>query len=263
MGTRVGNYRGRLMVAALVGWLLLLPQLWGQETAAATMVLGNRLYEEGNYEAAVQTYQQLVDQGRRHPAQLYNLGNAYYRSGDLGRASLNYERADRLAPRDADVRANLTLARSQTIDQFGADVTAVDRLTLFARSWLTTDEMALLTWLLWLVLALLLTYRLLRSEPRRLWLTAAVSLTAALWVGGLFSMGSRIYVDVLRPDAVIVAAEVDVYSAPDTQETAVFTLHSGASVTIVQARRDWMRIALPGGELRGWLPETAVAAVAD
>ena len=47
----------------------------------------------------------------------YNLGNAYYRMDDITHAVLAYERALLLSPGDTDVRFNLQMARSKTIDK--------------------------------------------------------------------------------------------------------------------------------------------------
>ena len=80
------------------------------------MAATNALYEDGRYEQAARSFQQLVDKGYGDPVLYYNLGNAYFKQGDIGRAILNYLRAERLAPRDDDIRTNLDFARSQTLD---------------------------------------------------------------------------------------------------------------------------------------------------
>jgi hypothetical protein len=78
---------------------------------------GNRLYQDGDYAGAVERYERIVEAGYDSGALRYNIGNAYFKLGDLGKAILNYERSLRLSPRDEDARANLELARSLTVDQ--------------------------------------------------------------------------------------------------------------------------------------------------
>ena len=73
-------------------------------------------YQRGNYQQAIKDYESLLKDGASAEV-FYNLGNAYYRTDNITRAVLNYERAYRLAPADEDISFNLQLARSKTIDK--------------------------------------------------------------------------------------------------------------------------------------------------
>jgi len=81
----------------------------------------NRAYKEDRYQAAVDGYLKLIDRGFTHGHLFYNLGNACFRSGQLGRAILNYKRAQLLIPRDADLNFNLRYALDQTQDAITTD----------------------------------------------------------------------------------------------------------------------------------------------
>ncbi|MFQ5398349.1 MAG: tetratricopeptide repeat protein [Anaerolineae bacterium] len=228
-----------------------------------TLLLGNQLYEDGRFAEAAQTYQQLVDGGLRNATLYYNLGNAYFKQGDVGRAILNYERAARLAPRDADVRANLVLARTHAVDKYDtASASAVNRLVELARTWLTLNETAVLALSLWLFLGgLLLAYRHSGRGRRREGLQYMLILTALLLAGLALSLGGRLYLERVRPQAVILAEEINVMSGPGEQYITEFTLHSGAEVAVLETRGNWARLSLPGGELQGWAPEETLAVV--
>jgi tetratricopeptide (TPR) repeat protein len=78
--------------------------------------LGDEAYGKGNYQQAINDYEQLLKQGVSAEV-YYNLGNAYYRSENITKAIINYERALLLSPGDEDIRFNLQLARSKTIDK--------------------------------------------------------------------------------------------------------------------------------------------------
>ena len=78
---------------------------------------GNRLYQEGDFEGALASYLRLVEAGFESGEVYYNIGNTYFKLGDVARSILYYERARRLLPGDEDVRANLDLARSLTVDE--------------------------------------------------------------------------------------------------------------------------------------------------
>ena len=73
-------------------------------------------YARGQYQQAIKDYEALLAQGVSADL-YYNLGNAYYRSENITRAVLNYERALLLSPGDRDIRHNLQMARSKTIDK--------------------------------------------------------------------------------------------------------------------------------------------------
>lgn len=229
---------------------------------AEKMLTANQLYENGHYAQAAQAYQQLVDQGVVEGALYYNLGNAYYKQGDYGRAILNYRHAQHLLPRDPDVEANLALARAQAVDQFEAveDASPLNGLGGAVQSWFTPNELAMAalgTWILFVFLVILVGSAKTGSGWRRA-LQYALVLVGILLVVGVLSLGSSLYLEKDRSEGVIVAAEVDVTSGPGAQYVAEFTLHSGAEVQLVEVRGNWVRLALPGGALEGWVPASAV-----
>ncbi|MBF0486279.1 MAG: tetratricopeptide repeat protein, partial [Candidatus Omnitrophica bacterium] len=69
-------------------------------------------YKNGRYEEAIRLNEKVLGLGLESPALYYNLGNSYFRSRKLGKAIVNYLRAQALAPRDSDIHANLGFARS-------------------------------------------------------------------------------------------------------------------------------------------------------
>ncbi|HPR32608.1 MAG TPA: tetratricopeptide repeat protein, partial [Prolixibacteraceae bacterium] len=69
----------------------------------------NRYYLSDDFARAIESYENLINQGYEPAALYYNLGNAHYKRGNLARAILNYERALLLAPNDEDIRFNLEL----------------------------------------------------------------------------------------------------------------------------------------------------------
>ena len=73
--------------------------------------LGNEAYAEGKYDEAVSYYKGVLEQKGYSASLLYNIANAYYQKEDVGQAILNYERALYLDPGNADIQANLGLAR--------------------------------------------------------------------------------------------------------------------------------------------------------
>jgi hypothetical protein len=239
------------------------------ETLSATedekMQIANNLYEEGQYLQAAQAYQQLVDLGVADSALFYNLGNAHFKQGDYGQAIVNYRRAQQLAPRDPDVEANLALARAQTVDQFegAGEAGFLAQVGGTLQSWFALDELALAALAAWIlfVFVLLLFISARAGTAWRRGVRTALVVSALVLVVGVLSLGSVLYVENGRSEGVIIAAEVDVTSGPGAQYVTEFTLHSGAEVDLVEARGNWVRLALPGAGLEGWVPAGAIEPV--
>ncbi len=215
----------------------------------------NRAYEQGKFPQAVSGYEQLLKDGARSSAIYFNLGNAWFRSGHPGKAIARYRMAERLSPRDTDIRANLDFARraSQEGD------------ALHPKQWgtwsqrLTTDEWTLAaSFCLWLLLLTLAAIRLRPSLKPTLknWnVTAAVMLL-------LTSAGLAASHRTTRPGtaAVIAAATAAVRYGPFDESQSHFTLRDGAEVAVVDRKGDWAQIR-DASQRTGWLKTEHLAFV--
>ncbi len=229
-----------------------------QETAppqapADRFQTGNSLYQAGDYEGALDAYLGLYEDGLESGELHYNIGNAYFRLGELGRAILFFERARIGLPRDDNVRSNLELARSLTADQItplpGFWVPRVVNwaVQLVPRGWL----IAILA-LSYLGLASFLLYRLLAGRPPN-WTRHAAVAAATL----TFVVGTNLLIrefGVGRAErGVILQTEATVQSAPsDDPSLQLFTIHEGAVVRIDRRSSDWLEIVLEDGKV-GWV----------
>ena len=223
----------------------------------------NQLYLQGDYAGAVEAYETVLDAGFESFALHYNLGNAYFKTGDLGRSILEWERARAVAPSDPDVLANLELARSRTAD-------AVEPLPRF---WLVSA----VSW--WIDL---LPRRLLIAIVATAWLAAGAGVSARIlarrddvrrsagWVAiasgaVVVILGTNLFVRELgigRPErGVILADAVPVRSAPaDQDDLTLFEIHEGTRVRIDQRAGEWAEIVLEDGKV-GWVPADAMGVI--
>jgi len=217
---------------------------------------GNQLYQEGDFPGAVEAYEAVRSAGFESADLHYNLGNAYFKEGQLGRAILEWERALTMAPGDPDATANLELARSITAD-------AVEPLPRF---WL----FAVLSWWVWLIprgllIALVAGAWLVAcgGVVLRIWSRSAEVRRLAGWLaiaagGVVLVFGTNLFVRELRigqPErGVILAASVPVRSAPAEQDDlTLFEIHEGTRVRIDQRTGDWAEVVLDDGKV-GWVP---------
>lgn len=83
-----------------------------------TKSLADSLYSKGQYQSAADIYEYLLTDKGISSDVYYNLGNAYYRLGMFAKSILNYERALLLSPSDSDIKSNLALAYSKTVDKY-------------------------------------------------------------------------------------------------------------------------------------------------
>lgn len=213
----------------------------------------NAQYAEGNYAEAAKQYEALlVDQPSADV--YYNLGNAYFKCGELSSAILCYERCLRLRPTDRDARHNLQFAETQIIDKIE------DHSSFFLSTWavLLRNLLSIPTWVilavcLWLICLLSLFGFLLgqtialRKSSFYIGLVALVlSLSAA---ANAYSLHHR---DTLRAEAIITQGIVNAKSSPDRSGTDLFTLHEGTKVNIEETIGEWVNIHV--GNHVGWIP---------
>ncbi|MCH9009092.1 MAG: hypothetical protein IIC21_00525 [Chloroflexi bacterium] len=230
---------------------------------AEQMLTANQLYEDAEYVESANAYQQLVGQGYTNVRLYHNLGNAYYKRGELGRALVNYLRAQRLSPRDADVKANLELARSQTVEKLDLKRAPLfTRLSLVTVPWMTFNETALATVAAWYLLAITFAALVLMrgKGPRK----AVFSLVLVfLLMFGTVSIifGSRSYAVATGERGVIVMKSTEFSSGPGTSYKRLSTLHEGAEARVLTRRGSWTKIELFDAGRQGWVEARAVEAV--
>ena len=216
----------------------------------------NAAYRKGDYEAAVGEYERLVSAGLESGPLYFNLGNAYFKRDEIGRAILSYERAQILMPRDADLRANLAYARERASVE-PASVPLWAR-ALFAPAFRMRSEELVLVWTaawwgLWIALALrMLVGRGRVGLSRVAWIAAL----AATFVGA--SLGYRLSRIEGDGRAVVTAAgKTVVRYEPSSAGADYFTVGEGTLLEVRKARARWVQVERADG-LRGWAPADAI-----
>jgi tetratricopeptide (TPR) repeat protein len=246
-------------LAALSALLWSLPQSGSAQSAAAGLSgQANEAYAEGDYERAIELYQQILAHDVIDGAILYNLGNAYFKTNQLGKSILFFERASRLLPRDRDVAANLMLVRELTVDK-----TAEESPPLPVR-WITyparTMNLNELTWVafaLYLATAFLVIAAIwIRPAGLRKKILVSGLIAVVLFLAAGASLLGNIYQQKIASRAIILESAADARSGPGQEYTKIFTLHEGTKVRIREQRASWYLIALPNG-LGGWIPQAA------
>jgi len=246
---------GRSKTAPLPGWLLAaLLAFSGLATAQPNELFqkAGRAYDAGQFAVASSNYTAMLQQGQREPQVYFNLGNAEFRQGHGGAAVLAYRRAWQLAPRDADIAANLQFALEQT----GAALPAASLLERILQN-LSATEWRLATVVLFWLLAAMACAGLLLAAKRRLFL----SVTAGLFVLFLVTLGGVAYwldLQARQPEAVIMQP-AKILFAPLPNATEYYALPAGSIVRIEAREGAWCRIRSAGRA--GYLPQSNCVAV--
>ena len=213
----------------------------------------NQDYREGKFPEAVKGYRQLIRSGHDGPQIQYNLGNAWFRMNELGRAVLAYERARVAMPRDADLNYNLAHAQDQVVDA----ISPSRGFFSMAFFWLPMVSAGELFWCFAILNLLLWTALLVRLFHSSEWLFYALLLVLCLWLATGLSLGMK-WAQVHNDHrAVILEKEVAVLAGPHEGDTTLFKLHEGAIVEQERSEDGWRLIRLPDKK-RGWLPEEAL-----
>ncbi len=221
------------------------------QNPTATFEQANKLYEQGKFADAAKTYESLRQQGQTSPELLFNLGNAYFKSGQTGRAMLAYRQAELLAPRDPDLRANLSFVGG-TVD--GASPMSrwrafLHRLTLNEWTFVTTQ-------LLWVWFALLIAGQIKATwkKPLRLY-TRFAGIATVLCAAILFFAQQEV---LGTPTGVVITKEAVVRYGPVEESQTSFVLHDGAEVRVVDQNNGWLRVT-DAARREGWLKSDQVA----
>ncbi|MCX6835006.1 MAG: tetratricopeptide repeat protein [candidate division Zixibacteria bacterium] len=220
----------------------------------------NRFYEQRAYDSAVFVYRQLVSEGMESAPLYFNLGNAYFRSGDLGQAVLCYLRAKRLDPADPDIKANLEFARQYTSVQMeGVRLNPVGSLF---ESIVEPYRLSMLAWISSGFFILLFAFFIARFGfairgaliKVGIWLTFLLLFSASLLTTVKYDH------DFLTRRGVIVAEECVVRTGPSEQADKELDASPGLIVEILDQSGDFYNVLFEN-QRRGWVRKDLLAVV--
>jgi len=229
---------------------------------AVTKAEADSAYVQERYQQAAKDYEELLKQGVSADL-YYNLGNCYYRMDQMTQAVLNYERALLLSPGDEDIRFNLQMARSKTIDKITPES------EMFFVTWYRSlvNVMSVDGWartaLVALIVAIVLALFYLFSD--RIWLRkigffGGILLLLVFLMSNLFAWQQKRNLT-QRTGAIVIKSAVNVKSTPSKNGTDLYILHEGTKVTVTDATmREWRKIRVADGK-EGWLEVSEIEVI--
>jgi len=223
---------------------------------AGVFVDAVRAYKAGNYAAAAAQFEAIAATRVKNSDLFYNIGNAYLKAKDLGRAILWYERAKKLAPSDPDLKFNLAYAQSLLKDKKEAGFSFADVLYFWqgmvSLKWLQYTSITLsFCFFIWATVQKIRGRQIFSVVGIFIFLTfAATTLAAGLEY-------NRINSDV---KAVILAEQADVRSGTMDNATLLFDLHAGTRVHVLEKKESHMKIRFAKDKV-GWVASSKVGII--
>lgn len=211
-------------------------------------------YDRGKYSQSAQAWQSIADTGMVSAELFYNLGNAYFKAGEIPQAILYYERSLLLNPGDEDTEFNLQVARSRILDRIEAIP------PFFLKRWMksiqdlfSSDGWAIISitsFLLMLLLASLFLYsRRLGLRRSGFWLGILMLFVSVASFGFSRSQKEEI---TQNPYAIVFSPSVTALSEPNAGSAELFVIHEGLKVKMLDQKGDWQEIRLSDGKT-GWV----------
>lgn len=249
MNLSLSFFKRKMVVVFLALWWFAVPGM--AEEVSSVFNDANRLYEQGKFPEAAAAYQKIISDGRTSTPLFFNLGNAWLKAGKTGQAIAAYRRAEKMTPRDPDVRTNLRFARSLAN---GGTPLPENRLSVILNR-LTVNEWTVLTSLvvsLWFVILALQQWRK-EGEKKFRGLLVGMGIVAVLFLILTASVLQRNSI----PQAIVIVPEAVVRRGTFAESPSVFTLQDGAEIRIAGKKEDWLEV-VDGSHRKGWLLQSQV-----
>lgn len=225
----------------------------------AKMKKAYEAYSQTDYATAIQLYEEILEADYASSDLFYNLANAYYKENRIGKAILNFERALKMNPENADASFNLRLSNLRVLDNVEAPpklfLAKWGNEVLHARSSHQWGIFALLG--VWIALLVGVGYLWGNTKglKRGFFLLACISLLVSFSFLGFGLRKSGLELN--SQEAIILSPNAYVKSAPDAQSTDLFILHEGIKVSLIDGVGEWANISLADGKV-GWVAKSAL-----
>ncbi|MBQ0095596.1 MAG: tetratricopeptide repeat protein [Bacteroidetes bacterium] len=213
-------------------------------------------YIQGDWLTAIGMYEDIIENQGVNPTLYMNLGNAWLKMDEVAKAILYYERAYLLDPSDDDIKFNLELARTKTVDK----VNPVNELFIVvwfkkALAVLDVDGWGMVAVAAFILTLVLLGFFLFSKKMGIRKISFCFSaiffvLSILSYIFATTQMGNIRN----RDTAIIMSPSVTVKSTPSSGGTDLFIIHEGRKVQILDASmKEWVEISLEDGNT-GWVP---------
>ncbi len=223
--------------------------------AQNTFEKGNDCYQKAQYKEAIEIYETILNSQQKESFELYfNLANSYYKLNKVAAAIYNYEKALRLEPENQAALNNLAFAKKLIID----DIKEVPKVGFSALLHQFTGQLFFDTWGLLAIISSVLFlasfviyYFTQKPSLKRAFFSLMIVLLVAIPILLGMAFFEKNYFE-NEKTAIVFAEKTMVKSEPITTSPAIFTLHEGTKISLLESLKEWQKIQLPDGT-QGWI----------
>lgn len=207
-------------------------------------------YDQGDFNTAINHYEAVLKKGLKSADLNYNLGNAYFRNGQLGLSILYFEKALKIEASNENAQFNLKLANTKLSDKFDAvPQFSVNRILIGINTYLSHEILSILAILFVLIAAGIFiwgkkekTHKLIKYS--RILALAGILITLLAWK---MQTANNSY-----KAGILIQPASNIFSEPNPNSTLLFEIHEGTKVEIISESDGWLNIKAPNNEV-GWI----------
>ena len=220
--------------------------------------LANNYYQKGDYIKAIEEYLKIMDAGIESGSLYYNIGNSFLKMGRAGYAILCYEKARRIIPRDADLKANLEYAKTLAADTTDETASGNIAARIIKRPFreFNLNAIAILAAVIYCIVivltALFIMSPIIARKLRVLYVVALATFTMSL-----AAFGIRFYDEKVLKHGIVVVKEAEAKYEPIDKSTTYYKLREGSNVVILSTRDGWRQVKRYDGKT-AWVNKNAV-----
>ncbi len=247
------------LINIILGILLLTNLISAQNTFEQA----NNKYIAGEYEEALITYESILNSGSNLSKELlFNMGNTYFKLGQVDKAILHYEKAKKYFETDNDIEANLEICRTKIIDKIPDQNSSPIKLAFKKTANLLSEK----SWGILSILLLLITattFILFRLSSKIA--VKKISFYSSIVFLIIFSVSialGKLKINNItnQKSGIIITSSVNVKSEPTNATTNLFVIHSGLKVEILREVKDWVNIKL-SNDKQGWIKKNQISLI--
>ena len=219
----------------------------------------NTAYMNGDWAGATAIYDSIEQAGMASVKLYYNMGGAYFKNGQIGKAVLYYNKALRIDPTDEDTQYNLRVANGYVKDQIEVvPEFFVSRWVRSVRTAVNSNTWAVLSLVagLLMLMALMIYLLPLGLGYRKAGFAVAVVMGAFTLLSANFASEQRRNA-LHSSEAIVMIGAAPVKSSPDRTSKDIFVIHEGTQVTVLDRLGDWCQVSIADGN-KGWMPTSSI-----
>jgi len=219
------------------------------------MKAGNDYFQNKQFPEAIVSYETILNQGYLSSDLYYNLGNAFYRTGELGKAILYFEKALKISPGNDDAAYNLKIVNARTVDKIQEipPLFLIKWWNILLSSFTSTGWQVIIFVFYMLLLVCIALYFLIKhlQVQKFSFIFGVLNIIALFFSVILFF--SSLSMESSNDHGILLQSVANAKISPDTQSNDAFVIHEGIKFQIEDKVNNWVKIKLSDGKV-GWLP---------